>query len=464
MTSHDSTVRIMRCEEYDRDHLEAIVTEGMQALGYRPAGDIFVKPNVVFAGDPAVYGSDACTSPAVVGAALRALGGRGAVERVSLGENSGVGFPTRYCFRQAGYYDEVAAAARRSPAVVDILCLDEDRRDTVFVGGRVHDTLRLSRRLVRADSKVYLPKLKCHCVCRMTGAVKLNIGICSDDERSVRHDFLLNEKIVDLLSVGWPDFIVMDAIDVGVGNEAFPKLRRLGLILLGRNPLAVDLVGARLLGLGLDDVPYLEAAVARGYGPRSLDEVELQGDLTSLAELAEQAERIMPYDDDFTAWQDVEKELSRLGSPLRFVWGPYRPGGDRCLYGCVMALKMFLAAYERYPGPEALATAAPVTFVIGRPDEVIDGRGHEVILIGSCARAEVRNAKEVIKLDKCFTTASDMNLAVGHRLGMPAPLGNPKLALPLLAGMARASLSKVANLRYAEDVAHFVTKKLIRRV
>jgi Domain of unknown function (DUF362) len=36
---------------------------------------------------------------------------------------------------------------------------------------------------------VYLPKLKCHCVSTMTGAVKLNIGICSDDERAIRYDF-----------------------------------------------------------------------------------------------------------------------------------------------------------------------------------------------------------------------------------------------------------------------------------
>ena len=36
---------------------------------------------------------------------------------------------------------------------------------------------------------------------------------------------MLNEKIVDLLVAGYPDFIVMDAIDVGMGNEAWSALR-----------------------------------------------------------------------------------------------------------------------------------------------------------------------------------------------------------------------------------------------
>ena len=149
---------------------------------------------------------------------------------------------------------------------------------------------------------------------------------------------------------------------------------------------------------------------------------------------------------------------------MRFVWGPYAEGGDKCFYGCVMALKMFLAAYERYPGPEAFATAAPVTFVIGQVDEEIDGWGHDVFLIGSCSRAKVRNAKKVISIDKCFTTASDMTLAIGHRLGMAAPMMNPRLALPLVANMAKASLSKLVSLRYPQDVAHFVTKNLMRRL
>ena len=221
MTSRefDHRVLIRRCERYDRAALQRLVTEGMQTLGFTPRGKTFVKPNVVFAGDPAVFGSHAYTNPELTSAALLALAEGAEVERVDLGENSAVGFPTRHCYEQAGYYDAIRGVQQRAARPVDIFCMDEDRYDVVPVGGKVHHTLRLARTMARADTKVYLPKLKCHCVTRMTGAVKLNVGICNDADRSFRHDYSLNDKIVDLLTPGWPDFIVMDAICVGVGDD-----------------------------------------------------------------------------------------------------------------------------------------------------------------------------------------------------------------------------------------------------
>ena len=450
----DHVVLVQRCEEYDPAAIERTVAAGMERLGYRPAGKVFVKPNVVFAGDPKVFGRTAYTDPALVGACLRVLARGPGVERVTMGENSAIGFPTRHCLRQAGYFDEVERVAREARCPVSLVCMDEEPRDTVPVKGTVHERLRLARSLARADTKVYLPKLKCHCVRKMTGAVKLNIGICCADDRSHRHDFMLDEKIVDLLAVGWPDFVVMDAIDVGVGNEAFPTPRRLGLVLMGTNPLAVDLVGARLLGLGVDDVPYLAAAVRRGYRPARVEEVTLAGDLETLGALDEQARRLLPYDDEFHAWQDIQHELDRLRSPMRLVWGPHRRGaGERCETGCIMAVKMFLASYERYAGPAAFATAKPVVFVVGRPDEVVDGRGAEVLLIGTCAQAtRTVNAKKVVPVDHCFTTASDLTFAIGTRLGMPAPSRDPKMVGGLVRDFARASVGKLLSRRLLQDL------------
>jgi len=437
----------------------------MARLGYHPKGNVFVKPNVVFAYNTGVFGQLAYTAPPLVGAAVVALSKSPGAQRVDIGENCAVGFPTRLSYKCAGYYEEMRFVRERAGCPTGLFCMDEEPRDPVFVGGVVHDNLRVSRKMARADSKVYLPKLKCHCVSRMTGAVKLNIGICSDDERSIRHDFMLNEKIVDLLSAGYPDFIAMDAVDVGVGNEAFPTRRKLGLVIMGTNPLAVDLVGARLLGLGAEDVPYLQLAVNRGYTPAAVDQVAVSGDLKSLEDIDEQARRLEPYDDEFYRWQDVRKELARMNSPMRFYWGPYRAGGvEKCLTGCVMGLKMFLGAVEKFAGARAFAAAKPVSFVIGRCGESVDGRGAEVFLLGSCARADIINARRVVRLDKCFTTAGDMILSIGHRLGMPAINRDPALLADLITSAAKASARKTVSLRYLQDINHFLTKSLVRRV
>lgn len=462
---NDPRVLVIRCEEYDAAEIERLVKAGMKRLDYRPRGKVFVKPNVVFAGKATMGNAVAATHPTLLGACISAVAGDEEVTAIDVGENSGIGFPTRHCYRNAGYMDEIKRVAKRIRCPLDLYCMDEDLRDSVFVGGRVHDNLRLSRRMVRADTKVYLPKLKCHCVSNMTGAVKLNVGICSDDERSIRHDFLLDEKIVDLLTPGWPDFIVMDAIDVGVGNEAFPNARRLGLLLMATNPMAIDLIAARLLGYGLDDVPYLRVAVERGYRPAASEDVELLGDITDLEQVDEQAERLKPYDDEYRAWQDIHHDLKRLKSPIRFYFGPFRGHQEeRCKTGCVMGLKMFLASYEAFSGPEVFRTANPVTFVIGRVDEPIDGKGYDVFLLGSCAQAEIHNAADVVRVDKCFTTASDMTFKLSHRLGMPSPLTDLKMALPLVRDMVGSSLRKGRNLRYVQDIAHFASKHLVRKV
>ncbi len=461
---NDFRVLIRECEEYDENRIMQIIREGMRELGYSPEGKVYVKPNVVYASKKGRYGSTAYTHPSVVGASLRVLAGSPAVRRVDMGEKTAIGYPTRLIFRYAGYYDVVRRARSRGAARIGISCIDEERRDRVFVGGTVHEALRAPRRLARADTLVSLPKLKCHCVSAMTGAVKLNIGICSDDERSIRHDFMLNEKIVDLLAVGYPDFIVMDAIDVGVGNEAVPTPRRLGLIIMGRNPLAVDLVGARLLGYDLDDVPYLRAAVDRGYRPGRLRDVTLLGDVKSIAEIDRRAKRVGPYDDEFYRWQDVGRELERLGSPLRFYWGPTKPGGERCLTGCVMGLKMYFGFTERFAGSDAFKRARPAVLVIGVIDEEIDAGGNDVFLLGSCARARVVNARKVVRIDSCTTTAVEMTEIIRGRLGIPTPLFAPSQILPLAGSMLAASWKKLVNLRYGQDVLHFLKRGLLKKI
>jgi len=467
MTS-DSTqykVLIKRCETYDRDKIQEIVCSGMKELGFQPSGKVYVKPNVVFASKNGQYGSTAYTEPSVVGGSLLALSDEEAVTQVDLGEKTAIGYPTRLNYKFAGYYKEIKEVKKKAAGPVGIFCIEEEKRDRVFIGGTVHDTLRISRKMARADQMVYLPKLKCHCVSTMTGAVKLNIGICSDDERAIRHDFLLDDKIVDLMAVGTPDFIVMDAIDVGVGNEALPTPRRLGLIIMGTNPVAVDIVGAYLLGHHLDEVPYLKRCVERGYLPSRLQDIEIAGDLTGIDDLDKAAKRIQPYDDEFYRWQDIEKELKRLKSPIRFYWGYSRHDNkSKCRTGCVMGAKMFFSFQERYAGAAAFEKGKPVVIVIGKLDETIDAEGAEVFLIGSCANAKILNAKNIVKIDNCFTTAVDIVLNIRGKLGMPSPALDPKEFGPLVLNTLIASSIKLFKGRYLQDIGSFLKRGLQKRI
>ena len=463
--SSDTRVLILKCDNYDAEKITSLISQGMKKLGYHASGKVFIKPNAVYATKNGKYGTTAYTEPAVVEGALRALGDSPGVERIDMGEKTAIGYPTRLIMKYAGYYRLFRKLKKKSPVPLSIFCIDEEKRDRVFIGGAVHDTLRVPRPMAASDTMVYLPKLKCHCVSNMTGAVKLNIGICSDDERAIRHDFMLNDKIVDLLGPGYPDFVIMDAIDVGVGNEAVPTPRRLGLLIMSRNPLAADLVGARLLGFNIADVPYLAGAASSGYVPAKLADVKLLGDITTLKGLDKHAATIKPYDDEFYKWQDVPREFKRLQTPMRFFHG-YSKKGDKstCLTGCVMGIKMYMAFHERFAGAEAFKKAKPVVFVIGNVEKPIDAAGNEVFLLGSCARANITNAKKIVKIDNCFTTAVEMTQTIRGRMGIPTPLYDPGQVFPLIGHAFLASVRKLFSGRYFQDIGNFLTRGLMKKI
>jgi uncharacterized protein (DUF362 family) len=462
----DHRVLVVECPDYDAKKIRAIIDQGMDTLGFKPRGQVAIKPNVVFAYKPEVFSPAAYTNFDVIEGAIRSVSDQTEVSRIAVTETSAVGNPTRFSFRWAGYTERIRKLRPEMKKPLRLVAIDEERRQPVFVGGKVHHRVRLSRTFARADTRIYMPKLKCHCVSKMTGAVKLNVGIVSFDERSIRHDFLLNEKIADLLTVGWPDFVIMDAITVGVGNEALPIPRSLGLILMGRNPLAVDLVASRLLGMqGESEVPYLAVVIGRGYRPARLEEVTLLGDASGVADLDRYAERIKPYDDEFYQWQDINKELKRLNSPLRLFQGPYSDAGeDCCETGCIMGLKMFLAFLESYAGAEAFARARPAIFIIGKVKEPVDAKGGPVFIIGSCSRAEVKNPGKVTRIDKCFVTASDMFLLIGHQTGIKSPFFDPRFLMSYVPNLLAGTVKKVFNLRYAQDFGDFIKQQLFRKI
>jgi hypothetical protein len=258
----------------------------------------------------------------------------------------------------------------------------------------------------------------------------------------------------------------MDAIDAGVGNEALPTPRRLGLILMGKNALAVDLVACRLLGLrGETKVPYLTAIIKRGYKPGRVEDVTLMGDATSVADLDKFGERVKPYDDEFYRWQDCNKEFARMNSPLKLLHGPYSEFTDeKCETGCVMGIKMYMAFLEAFAGVEAFKNAKPTVFIIGNIKDEVDAQGGPVFMFGSCAKANIKNAKYVSKIEKCFVTAADMILLVGNRTGIKSPFMDPKFLGQMVPAVLGGAVRKTLNGRYAQDVGDFVMQHLFRRL
>jgi len=374
-------VVIRRCETYDKDLIRSLIREGMEELGFKPAGKTLIKPNIVYAHRR--YATHAYSHPALVEAMVEELKSEPSVKKVTIGERTAVTIPTRFVFAEAGY---LKLAKRQG---IDCVGFEEDRKVEVRLEkATLHPVLHLAKTLVEADTKVYVPKLKVHASSKMTCTLKLNIGILDQKERLCKHDWRLEEKIADLLEPGYPDFICVDGVEVGQQGELVPVPRHMGALIMGDNPVAVDTICAHLMNFEPTEITHLRIAHERGYGPIDMEEIEVKTDV-DMDFLRSRTENL---DRKFA-------DLTELAGPIRFY--PGHPPGENvvCEGGCYNMLKTAFAIQEAY-APGSLERARPAQIVTGVYEGDLDGDG-PIIFVGDCTRVNGRLGGKVFRIGGC---------------------------------------------------------------
>ena len=258
----------------------------------KSSGEVFIKPNGID-GQPYCY-----TRPEVVEAAIEYWKEHGA-KKIWLFENSTQSNATRLVFAVVGY-DKIC---KRTGAVP--VYLDEDKTVTYAFKGRppVADdpdgyfvsTFDMPKFVIHnlienKDKNLYisLPKLKTHSMAGVTLGVKNQWAFPSQPSRGFNHNYNLHHKLADVLSYVRPDFTILEGVEgtiyghypvTALADEAVLPLK---VLVAGNNVVATDMVGARIFGLTLDDVPHLKEAVERGYseGVTSLDDIAIDGDIS----------------------------------------------------------------------------------------------------------------------------------------------------------------------------------------
>ena len=396
-------VIIRRCEDYDPDRMSAIIAEAMEELGERPRGKILIKPNVVTANKGYIHHS--YTEPRVVASMVDAIRSRQKAADITIGESGGIAIPTRMFFTDAGYYE---LEKRTGVPVVDFN--EEQTRRVTLARAKWHKTMAVAKSLYEADYKIWMPKLKFHIVAEITNALKLNIGILTHKERFLYHDDRLNDKIVDMLEIGYPDLVVTDAVIIGKGFESSPYPVELGALIIANDPVAADVVAAQVLNYAPEQVKHLVEASRRGYGSLDMDDIEVSGDLT-IDELADRTQGIE------SPFQDLQK----VDTPVRFYEGVNRETGNICYGGCICSVKGVLGTAEKkYPG--TLAAARRGAIVMGTYTGDVIHPGEPVALIGDCARVEGRlEAGKVIRFKGCPATVKDLMMFLLRHFKIKSP-------------------------------------------
>ena len=268
---------IRKVHDYSPEIIKEIIQQGLEDFGLssRINGKITIKPNVVMA-HPKIAPSAFTRAEFLDGLIGSLTDGKNTSSKIVIAEKSGAGLPTARMFKHAGY------PMLKKKQRIKLLPIEESRKATVSLQkGEVHTKITTAREIVDNDFLVYAPKLKSNVLSQgLSAAIKLNVGLLLDKERLWNHNHDLDKKIVDLLEVGYPDFIATDAVEICTGgNQLTQHGRHLGIILMATNPLAHDVVCAHIFHLDPKKIQHLSIAHDRGYGPLSLDDIEIEGDI-----------------------------------------------------------------------------------------------------------------------------------------------------------------------------------------
>jgi uncharacterized protein (DUF362 family) len=189
--------------------------------------------------------------------------------------NSLTGFPTGYSFRYAEY-GPIASQLK-----AQLIPLDEAATQKVAIkDGKVIAAAKLPSLWMNADLRVAMPKLRQSTLVPFAGALRQLQSLLPQDEQ-LNESHRLPEKMIDLIQAIPLDLIVVDAIQVlHKGGELSGVPLDLGMIIVGTNPVAVDMICAIALGLNPEEVNFLREAKERGLAPSGLDQIQILGDLT----------------------------------------------------------------------------------------------------------------------------------------------------------------------------------------
>jgi len=123
---------------------------------------------------------------------------------------------------------------------------------------------------------ISVPKLKLHRIATVTLSLKNMMGALAS--KGSMHRGSLSKNIVDLVSVLRPSISVVDGIIAGEGHETSGNPVEMNLVIAGTDPVAVDAVGAAVMGILPTDVKHLVLAEKKGLGTCDLEKITVLGE------------------------------------------------------------------------------------------------------------------------------------------------------------------------------------------
>jgi uncharacterized protein (DUF362 family) len=194
----------------------------------------------------------------------------------------------QYVFDQLGY-TELAKTLH-----VPLINLHSGEMVEVPVPGAFSfDTITLHQSLTDIDLLCSVPMMKTHVLAGVTLGMKNLIGLYPGriygTVRAGVHERAAQAgsrgvafEIVDMVRANKLGLVVVDGSTAMEGNGPTEgSLVKMGVIVAGTNPLATDMVAARIMGFKPEEIPTFTSAWLAGMKPTDFEEIEIRGEKVS---------------------------------------------------------------------------------------------------------------------------------------------------------------------------------------
>ncbi|MDA3812228.1 MAG: DUF362 domain-containing protein [Spirochaetaceae bacterium] len=302
---------------------------------------IGLKPNLVVSKKAS---SGATTHPEFVSGVISFLQEKG-FNNLKIVEGSWVGDSTERAFKVCGYSD---ISKKYNVPLVDL------QKDDSVLYKASNGEYRICNSVMELDRLINMPVLKGHCQTSVTCALKNLKGCIPDSEKRRYHREGLHQPIADLNEILRPDLILVDGLQGDPDFEEGGNPCRMNLFLGAVDPVLADSYVTGLLGLTIDDVPYIGKAADLGVGSIFSDK------------------SVITYLNKGEGLEGIERTglANRLGSYIS------EKGACSSCYALLMQALVVLEKNGNLP-------AEPVLIGQGYKDQTVKGQGIGICLNGS---------------------------------------------------------------------------------
>jgi len=213
---------------------------------------ILLKPNLCYYWD---YTTGQTTDPRIVASIIDWIKEKNEKAEISIIESDASAMKTKYSFNMLGYQK---LALDKNIKLIN-LSQGEIEEKEVQIDGEKY-SIPFNKIILEPHTLINIPKFKTHSVIGFTCALKNIFGTISKPRKYSYHKNLA-KIIVAANKLIKSDIVLVDGVIV---SGKIPK--KLGLVISGNDPLAVDLFLCKMIGFNFNRSEYLKLAIKEKIG------------------------------------------------------------------------------------------------------------------------------------------------------------------------------------------------------